>query len=257
MFSGRGGAEMAPIDERGGLWEYDPTGECWSLIEPADPSQARPENRSYHATTSDGTSTVFIHAGCPEKGRLADLWAFDLLARSWKQLQSAPDPPRGGTSIAYLDGKLYRMHGFDGESEVGGAIDIYDLDEGKWTSRAFEPDGWPGPWPRSVGSLLPLVIEGRQTLVSMYGEREPSSLGHQGAGRMSSDIKWYDVKQGQWNGMTIIGDWMPSGRGWFAADVVKLDGEDAIVMHGGLNEDNERCDDMFVLHFDQFREWKY
>jgi N-acetylneuraminic acid mutarotase len=76
LFSGRGGTEMAPIDEEGAVWSFDPSA-WWSLTKPADSTKPYPPARSYHCSTSDGKSTFFVHAGCPEKGRLSDLWMFD------------------------------------------------------------------------------------------------------------------------------------------------------------------------------------
>ena len=121
IFSGRGGVAMAPIDEHGALWEFDPAAASWSLILPSDVShKAFPVARSYHCMASDGKDTLYLHAGCPEKGRLLDLWAFSLSRRDWTELAPAFDPPRGGASIAFTDGKLYRMNGFDGNTEQGG-----------------------------------------------------------------------------------------------------------------------------------------
>lgn len=43
---------------------------------------------------------LYIHAGCPESGRLSTLHSFDLSSNRWKSLASAPDPGRGGTGLA-------------------------------------------------------------------------------------------------------------------------------------------------------------
>ncbi|TKA83588.1 hypothetical protein B0A55_00390 [Friedmanniomyces simplex] len=99
---------------------------------------------------SEGERTIYVHAGCPEKGRLSDLWAYQLSARKWMKLASAPDPPRGGPSIAFADGKLWRMNGFGGKQEVGGSIDAYDANSDIWSSRPFVADGKSGPGARSV-----------------------------------------------------------------------------------------------------------
>ena len=40
-----------------------------------------------------------MHAGCPEKGRLSTLHAFDVKDLRWKTLAPAPDPGRGGTAL--------------------------------------------------------------------------------------------------------------------------------------------------------------
>ncbi len=77
LFSGRGGAAMAPIEENGGLWRYDTASASWSMLTPIDTSAAFPPARSYHCMASDGQDSVFVHAGCPKSGRLADLWRIE------------------------------------------------------------------------------------------------------------------------------------------------------------------------------------
>lgn len=42
---------------------------------------------------------MYVHAGCPATGRLGTLHSFDLATQKWQALSSAPEPPRGGTSI--------------------------------------------------------------------------------------------------------------------------------------------------------------
>ncbi|KAK1808527.1 hypothetical protein LTR12_017110 [Friedmanniomyces endolithicus] len=108
MFSGRGGEAMAPIEEKGHIWVLEPLTEKWTSVSPS--SGTYPEARSYHCITKNAVDTIYIHAGCPENGRLSDLWAFNIHQSRWKELAPAPDPPRGGTSIAFVDGKVYRMN---------------------------------------------------------------------------------------------------------------------------------------------------
>ncbi|KAF2792390.1 galactose oxidase, partial [Melanomma pulvis-pyrius CBS 109.77] len=252
LFSGRGGVDMAPVEEDGAVWSYHVAQASWSKIQPADPSQPHPPARSYHCSTSDGQNAVFIHAGCPEKGRLSDLWKFDISNRAWTQLPDAPGPQRGGTSIAYSGGKLYRMNGFDGTTEQGGSIDIFDISASIWSTETFASDGNNGPGPRSVCTLLPVKLERRDKLVTLFGERDPSSLGHAGAGKMLSDVWVYDIGENWWTKMKTDGnESLPEPRGWFDADVVKAQdgGKDSIVVHGGLGENNERLTDVWLLSF--------
>jgi hypothetical protein len=112
---------MAPIEEDGAVWEFDPSSSSWSSIKPAESTKPHPPARSYHCSASDGEGAFYLHAGCPEKGRLSDLWKFDVSERSWTQLPEAPGPQRGGASLAHSKGKLYRMNGFDGSTEQGGS----------------------------------------------------------------------------------------------------------------------------------------
>ncbi|TKA63402.1 hypothetical protein B0A55_12201 [Friedmanniomyces simplex] len=149
---------MAPIDESGGVWEYTPSTSEWALLSPRDSSreaipeaipeafpeaipEAIPEKRSFHCLTDDGCDTLYLHAGCPEKGRLSDLWAFKVSDSAWTRLGSAPEPGRGGTSIAFTGTLLYRMNGFNGKNELGGALDIYNRPTNSRTSHAYLADG--------------------------------------------------------------------------------------------------------------------
>jgi hypothetical protein len=92
--------------------------------------------------TSDSTfDTLYVHAGCPESGQLSDLWAFNIVSRTWAELEPAPDPPRWGTSIAFSNKKRCRMNGFDGKQEQGGSVDVYCPIENHWTSISYKPAG--------------------------------------------------------------------------------------------------------------------
>ncbi|KAL1874777.1 hypothetical protein VTK73DRAFT_196 [Phialemonium thermophilum] len=248
LFSGRGGLEMKPIEERGALWGYEVDVARWKMVQPTDSSAPYPAGRSYHCITSNGKNTVYVHSGCPEKGRLSDLWAFDLQQKAWSELPPAPAPARGGASIAYLSGKLYRLNGFDGKTEQGGNLDVFDISAGSWSVRRYRPDGIEGPEPRSVSTLLPVTVHGNDYLITMFGERDPSSLGHAGAGKMLGDAWVWDVQDETWQRLNTAGD-TPEPRGWFDADVVSDDDAQCTVfIHGGLSEQNERLGDIWSLN---------
>jgi hypothetical protein len=238
---------MAPIEENGSIWEFDPSTMTWTLIEPSD-TKIYPPARSYHCMSNDGRNTLYVHAGCPEKGRLSDLWAFNLATRSWTELAAAPDPPRGGPSIAFAEGKLYRMNGFDGKTEQGGSLDVYTPETNRWTSLQYPPDGQAGPTPRSVGALVPgrFGADGKTGLVTLFGERDPSALGHQGAGKMLSDVWLFDLASQTWHEVDVKGENRPAPRGWFPADRVD---QKQILVQGGLGESNERIGDAWLLAF--------
>jgi hypothetical protein len=251
IFSGRGGTDMAPIEEGGAVWCFDPASSSWSCITPASSSAAYPPARSYHSSTSDGKDSFFLHAGCPEKGRLSDLWTFDVNNRTWTQAPDAPAPQRGGTSMAHSSGKLYRMNGFDGNTEQGGSVDIFDIASNTWSTDTFKADGNDGPEARSVCVLLPVKLARKDKLLTLFGEHDPSSLGHAGAGKMLSDVWIYDISEKWWTQLHPEGsDGVPDPRGWFDADVVKAEsGNDSIIIHGGLGENNERLTDVWQLSF--------
>lgn len=249
LYSGRGGEAMAPVEEHGAVWVLDPSTLQWTSLSPADSSAPFPPARSYHCSTSNNDDKIFIHAGCPESGRLADLWSFQPSSRTWTQLADAPSPPRGGTSIAFHNGLLYRMNGFDGKSEQGGSLDIYDQASNTWSTQKYTADGVSGPAPRSVAAVLVVIADEKPLLVTLFGETDPSSLGHQGAGKMLGDVWAYDIAANTWSEVdtkiTNTSD-RPVPRGWFDADVV---GQSAILVSGGLGEENNRLDDAWLLQF--------
>ncbi|KAK5093490.1 hypothetical protein LTR70_004678 [Exophiala xenobiotica] len=246
LFSGRGGTAMAPIDEAGGVWEYDPSGKGWSLLNQADKSAPCPPARSYHCMTSDRATSIFLHAGCPESGRLSDLWCFNVQEKKWTQLAEAPKPDRGGTSVCFFEGCLYRMNGFDGKTEQGGSLDVYDIKSDSWSTKDFSADGESGPEARSVAALLPVNVQGKQMLMTLFGEHDPSSLGHAGAGKMLGNWWLYDIREDKWLKGGSDSASTPAPRGWFDADVVD---QSKIVVAGGLSETNERLKDVWVLSF--------
>ena len=249
LFSGRGGQAMTPIDEYGSTWALSHLSNQWVLIEPANSAAPVPPARSYHSLTSDKRDTLYLHAGCPEKGRLSDLWAFQLSCKRWIKLCDASNPPRGGTSITFCPDveRLYRMNGFDGRTEQGGSVDIYNPETDAWSSRTYEPDGKEGPEARSVSALLCLKLSEQPFLVTLFGERDPSSLGHAGAGKMLGDVWAWDVRGESWTKVESVEEETPEPRGWFAADVI---GDEKIVVHGGLNEANERLGDVWIGSFE-------
>jgi hypothetical protein len=254
IFFGRGGPSMAALDEEGAFWTLTPSSKApeWTLLSPRETSH-HPEPRSYHSTTTDFSSQIYIHAGCAASGRLRDSWSFDIDTQTWKQLPDAPGPSRGGTSLCFAAGKIWRFGGFDGEKEIGGVLDWYDVGKGEWgESVRFEADGVEGPGARSVAGLVPVSVgngEGKLYLVAVFGEADPSSLGHEGAGKMLGDVWAFDVEGQKWvkvdDTISTAGE-KPAPRGWFGAAAV---GPGRLAVVGGLGEDNERLGDAWVLEF--------
>ncbi|QDS72671.1 hypothetical protein FKW77_002891 [Venturia effusa] len=244
LFSGRGGTDMTPISENGQLWCHDHTTKTWSPLAPADPSSEYPEARSYHSMTTDGRDAIYLHAGCPAQGRLNDLWAFVVSKRKWIRLAPAPGKGMGGTSITFCAAGdcLYRMNGFDGTAECGGEINLYHPETDSWSTKSFDADGVAGPEARSVSALLCVQIAAKCHVVTLFGEHDPSSLGHAGAGKMLRDVWAWDTEEGVWYRVSQEGG-APEARGWFAAQKY---GDGAVVVHGGLAEDNSRLGDVWV-----------
>ena len=222
---------MTPLEERGAVHCFDPEQSTWTKLTPA--TSDYPSARSYHASTSLGDSLV-IHAGCPTKGRLNDTWSFDPLTRSWTRLPDAPGDPRGGTGITQLNGALWRYGGFNGETELGKTIDVLPAGAHEWTSHEIPTKDGPGA--RSVAGLH--ALHGR--IVVAFGERDPSSSGHEGAGRFWTDVWSFDPGSGSW---TCVSGSELSGRGWFASDAHT----NKMVGCGGLDEASQRISSGWVL----------
>jgi hypothetical protein len=139
-------------------------------------------------------------------------------------------------------------------------LDVYDVGKGKWESSVeFKADGVDGPRARSVAGLVPVVLrgnggdggdeDGKLYLVAAFGEADPSSLGHEGAGKMLGDVWAFDVDGGKWLRVDDAqsGGEKPAPRGWFGTAAV---GPGRLAVVGGLGEDNKRLADAWVLEFE-------
>ncbi|KAJ4267743.1 hypothetical protein NW762_003858 [Fusarium torreyae] len=254
---------------------------------------------------SDGYGTFFIHAGCLANGeRTNDIWAFNVHDRTWSELPAAPGPARGGTAICVSKTRLFRFGGYDGENEIGGQLDFLHLEveifddkgtkgevavraRGGWqtvlesdpntdsTEIHAEPaQVWPEP--RSVSSLEAITSgAGYEYLVLTMGERDPSSEGHEGAGKFFNDVWTFQVPplgmtaasvtaamwqavgrktgEGKWTKVDLEpydddnSDEMPESRGWLASAPMGELEESGILIWGGLAEDNQRLGDGWIL----------
>ncbi|KAK1715823.1 kelch domain-containing protein [Colletotrichum lupini] len=258
----------------------------------------------------DGYGTFFVHAGCLANGeRTNDLWAFDVRSRVWSQLPSAPGPARGGAAITVSKSRLFRFGGYDGKGEIGGQLDFIHLEmdtfddgvskgeiavhgRGGWQSIAQGAGATPGTgageqeihlvpgqtWPghRSVAGLEAVTVgAGREYLLLIMGEREPSADGHAGAGAMWDDVWAFQVPplgmtaasvrdamlqaigrptgEGKWTRLSMEpydddnDDGQPAPRGWFAAAAMGDVEEAGVVVWGGLSSENKRLRDGWIL----------
>lgn len=314
VFGGRGGKEMTPLEEKGRVWVFDTKMRHWSYLDPVKGSPY-PEARSYHASVGnehplprkndhtenpvgspdeEAHGTIFIHAGCPASGRVSDVWAFDIASRIWSPYPDAPGPARGGTCLTFAKNRLYRYGGFDGKSELGGQIDYLDLlvatfdDQsgkgelalsprtGRWETITFPADG-SAPGDRSVAGLQPINTgQGRSYLLLFLGERDPSSSGHDAAGKFWSDVWSFQLHpegmtaasfkdatkevigkgtgEGTWAQVEIAEATMsggkqahPGSRGWFASAPGQDMDVESVVLWGGIDAKNERIGDGWIL----------
>ncbi|KAM0555023.1 hypothetical protein ACHAPJ_006371 [Fusarium lateritium] len=254
---------------------------------------------------SDGYGTFFIHAGCLANGeRTNDIWAFNVHDRTWSELPAAPGPARGGTAICVSKTRLFRFGGYDGENEIGGQLDFLHLEVETFDDKGTKGEvavrargGWQivlesdpntdsteihaepaqvWPEPRSVASLEAITSgAGYEYLVLTMGERDPSSDGHEGAGKFFNDVWTFQVPplgmtaasvtaamwqavgrktgEGKWTKVDLEpydddnSDEMPESRGWLASAPMGELEESGILIWGGLAEDNQRLGDGWIL----------
>jgi hypothetical protein len=64
---------------------------------------------------------------------------------------------------------------------------------------------------------------------------------------MLGDAWAYDIQENAWTKIEQEGNERPQPRGWFAAERL---GNDGIVIHGGLAEDNSRLGDVWMGKFE-------
>jgi len=242
---------MTPLEESGAVHIFNPKTSTWRKVDPS--STDYPAARSYHCSTST-SDAILIHAGCgnADVGRLNDLWSFDISTKAWTKLTDAPGDPRGGSAIAFdkNGNRLWRFGGFNGKTEVGGVIDHIELGNGKaqdaqWSSIDFETseDKSSSPGDRSVTGLHALA-DGR--LITFFGEGKPSPTGgHDAAGNFWGDVWIFDEKSKSWVEVDQQGE-TPGERGWFGSDAYG----DGVVVWGGIDKDNDRIPDGWVLKLD-------
>lgn len=78
-------------------------------------------------------------------------------------------------------------------------------------------------------------------------ERDPSLLGHKGAGNMPDNVCVFDIRSRSWTEVQARPGEAPTARGWYDADMVRGSTKEAIVVHRGLNESNKRLGDVWLL----------
>lgn len=246
-----------------------------------------------------GYGTLFIHAGCPTSGRTNDLWGFDVRNRTWKEFPVGPGKPRGGTALAVSKQRIYRYGGFNGEGEEGGELNFLELGldqfsniagvedaavvaKGEWQTLNFKEEGMKYPGDRSVAGLQTITTGmGREYLILLMGERDPSSDGHNAAGKFWGDIwafqcppqgmtgasfkdaTWQalgrETGEGLWSQVAVsdsegvegedIHKLIPGERGWFPSSTLGDIDVTSVMLWGGLNGKNEREDNGWILTF--------
>lgn len=116
--------------------------------------------------------SLYVFGGCGSKGRLNDLWKFDLESSSWSMLPlNTAIAGRGGPSLGCYNGKICITTGFTGHENND--IHLFDQSTGQWTLVAENASFRP----RSVAAHCTIG----NYLFVFGGEVAASALGHMGA----------------------------------------------------------------------------
>ena len=188
--------------------------------------------------------------------------------------------------MTYATDHLYRFGGFDGENELGGQIDMLRISVAERQDMKGERIGHEGSWisvdaslagNRSVTGLHPVTTgQGRNYLLLLLGESDPSSSGHDAAGQFWDDVWSFQLQPENMTAASLkdatrrlVGaktgeySWAevdipeasktegeldhPGGRGWFASAQGHDIGTETVVLWGGVSANNERAGDGWIL----------
>ena len=280
VFGGRDQVSLKPLEEKGRVWVFDSRMNHWSFLDPSEGTPF-PEPRHHHASAStveplqapagenedqadysssafDDHGTLFIHGGCSDSDRYADVWGFDVASRTWSRYADAPGPSRSGSNLCFVQDRLYRFGGFDGHKELGGlqflhfVATTYDDKGGKGkmsvTPRTGQwetidtPEGAHVPGDRSVAGLHPVTTgQGRNYLLLVLGERLPSSAADEIAGKFWDDVWSFQLKP---DGMTAA-SFKDATRWLFGAKTnegswARVDIPESSMSHGRLDHPGPR-----------------
>ncbi|KAG2440042.1 hypothetical protein HXX76_004157 [Chlamydomonas incerta] len=278
VFGGRNGLEMGE-GASNQLHAFDTATATWRLLAPGGPT---PAERSYHTMTSLGDK-LYVFGGCGEKGRLNDLHQYDTVSNTWAPLavpSAEAVPGRGGSCLVpgaagggAQQQQLYVVAGFCGRELDD--MHVYSIPDNTWCGSGCPSCHSPAHEQHDKGShdhnnaaagcgkLSARSVFGagvhecgqpgceHDGAVLVYGgEVDPSDKGHDGAGDFCASLMEFCARgpaaaaaAAGWRSLEAGGE-SPGPRGWFAAATTR-DGR--LLLHGGLDGNNQRLGDMFVL----------
>lgn len=258
------GGCLAGGERAADVWAFDVRSATWKELPPAPgparggPALAIAKSRLYRFGGFDGTAEQggqldVLALGLDEFDDRASKGEIGVFARGgWESLvppTPAAPPAQGGG---------------DGE-ETGRLVPTGEGDQ---------------PWPgnRSVASMeLVFGGQGREYLVLMLGERDPSAAGHAGAGKFWDDVwafqvpplgmtaasftdavwqavgrksgesQWKRVDAGPYDDDEELDKRGPGPRGWLASAPLGDLEEAGVVVFGGLSESNTRLGDAWIF----------
>lgn len=251
IFGGRAGITM---DEKAmnDLWKLDASGdkgsETWSLVEPAEASDPPPEPRSFHRMICV-VDSLYVFGGCGASGRLADLYRFDLLDKTWHSLGTSSLRGRGGANLLTLSSNkmLAVIAGFAGEETSDGQC--FDIAKSQWEEELLN-ESLKGIRPRSVCVSASFPSIGHSVIFG--GEVDPSDRGHEGAGGFENDVVVLREDSGKLveTIKASASEPWPKSRGWSDGGSIDSNGIGHLYIFGGLSGDDanpQRLDDLWRM----------
>eukprot|EP00558_Chaetoceros_sp_UNC1202_P002395 CAMPEP_0197241226 /NCGR_PEP_ID=MMETSP1429-20130617/7321_1 /TAXON_ID=49237 /ORGANISM="Chaetoceros sp., Strain UNC1202" /LENGTH=253 /DNA_ID=CAMNT_0042701029 /DNA_START=243 /DNA_END=1001 /DNA_ORIENTATION=+ len=245
------------------LWKFDAVHHTWEEIKSGVGAEAEandndacwPDARSFHRMIAVGQH-LYVFGGCGTSGRLADLYQFDTVGKTWTSHGSAPDGfrGRGGANLVQTNPTtLAVVAGFAGE-EMGDAI-LFDTAAESWADKRIVDC----VSPRSVCISATVECKSGQDAAAHHavlifgGEVCPSDKGHEGAGNFANDLVVLGA-DGDHGDVTVktktiltqngSSDDYPEWRGWSDGDAC----DNTLFFFGGLTGDDDspkRLDDLW------------
>ncbi|TFJ81544.1 hypothetical protein NSK_006796 [Nannochloropsis salina CCMP1776] len=238
VFGGRQGIAMeeGPLDD---LWAFNTTTKAWTCLMEHTEEKGGPSKRSFHQMVALDDK-LYVFGGCGTKGRMHDLYAYDIQKACWEDFpEEKAMKGRGGAGVTGVGGKVWVLGGFAGEEAKDmWAFDLASKTWEDWSESSADLI------PRSVFGLQP--VQGGRTLLLFGGEVDPSSAGHMGAGGFAADTLLFslDLKGEGFKSALSASASAPSPRGWYGHCLTRTEG---YVVVGGLAPDNSRLGDVWIL----------
>lgn len=162
------------IDEKSSMWLFSPERKSWDMLAPTNVDNAPGPRRNAQLFAND--THIVLFGGVDGSGdNASDLWHFDVAARTWSQL---PTAPVAASNAALMSGQLWLISGSDPLSSQIHHLDISSSrNEMSWESFTFPTNPLaPGPRARRDGALIPISTGwGRNYLIYLLGARNDAT----------------------------------------------------------------------------------
>ena len=249
------------------LWRWDLHRGGWEHVRPDPASSSHaPTPRCASGCCADGTTLYIFGGGGIEhrapSPRLADTWAFDTVARTWRQLAAGdhPGPAPQGRSLPQLaapqDGRLFLYGGF-GEGTRCGDTWVLDLAAGAgWREVCQQGAGHAAPAARSChgGAVVAVAGGGRRWVIT--GGRIGYGAAAFGDGAVqttdAADVWAFDFASCTWHEVQLdpsAGSGPGPCRSHGSTAVAGPGGAGRLIVHGGRNEHDPVLSRVFELVF--------